>query len=522
MFGNKLKQNELSGSMAQIIQSSNQLTNHANIQQPHAVESPSSDDTGSENNDRANADDDELMKKKLFRQRKLCKRFTLLIVSITLLLDGMLNMVIIPIVPEYLKFIENNNKPDFFKYFISDLGNSTTVNHTANATLVGTKHHGDKFSYSQNDVLIGFLFATKPFIQLIVNPFSGALIDHIGYDLPMICGLSIQFISTIIFAYTNSFLLLFVARGLQGVGSALATTSGFAMIAHCFKEHEERTKSLGIVITSLALGSFMSVPYSGVLFEYAGKRVPFIVLAFLALFDAVLFLFNWQAKCSNPGLREDKIVEIKKRTPIWKLLIDPYIALCSIGIIMANVPLAFTEPTIAIWMKETMNATESQIGFIWLCGFLPHITGVFITVQLVKFYAKHQWIFFMLGLFLEAAACLWIPFITNYFVLILPICVITFGYGLIDSTVLPTVAYLVDTRHSSEYGTVYSIVDISYSVCYAFGPMIAGLILHYIGFKGLGIIISSIITLFIPFVIFLKRIYLSKHISECEKKLNIQ
>ena len=93
MFGNKLKQNELSGSMAQIIQSSNQLTNHANIQQPHAVESPSSDDTGSENNDRANADDDELMKKKLFRQRKLCKRFTLLIVSITLLLDGMLNMV---------------------------------------------------------------------------------------------------------------------------------------------------------------------------------------------------------------------------------------------------------------------------------------------------------------------------------------------------------------------------------------------------------------------------------------------
>jgi len=153
--------------------------------------------------------------------------------------------VIIPIVPEYLKFIENNNKPSFLKYFASDTGNETVVNQTVNSTLVGGKHHGDKFSYSQNDVLIGFLFATKPFIQLIVNPFSGTLIDHIGYDLPMICGLSIQFISTIIFAYTNSFMLLFVARGLQGVGSALADTSGFAMIAHCFKEHEERTKSLG-------------------------------------------------------------------------------------------------------------------------------------------------------------------------------------------------------------------------------------------------------------------------------------
>ena len=80
----------------------------------------------------------------------------------------------------------------------------------------------------------------------------------------------------------------------------------------------------------------------------------------------------------------------------------------------------------------------------------------------------------------------------------------------------------MDTRHSSEYGTVYSIVDISYSVCYAFGPMLAGLILHYIGFKGLGIIICSLIALFIPFSMFLKRIYLSKHLMESEKKINIQ
>ena len=55
-------------------------------------------------------------------------------------------------------------------------------------------------------------------------------------------------------------------------------------------------------------------------------------------------------------------------------------------------------------------------------------------------------------------------------------------------------------------------------VCYAFGPMIAGLILHYIGFKGLGIIIGSMILLFIPMTFFLKRIYLSKHLAETVKK----
>lgn len=438
ILGKKIKDknDELTGSTTQIIKN-----NNPEIQS-------SDNETSSDSNDMKKSNlyhqiDDDDSKKKLLKRKHLCKQFTLVIVSIALLLDGMLNMVIIPIVPEFLKFIQSEAySSSIISYFVSAHHDANSTN-SSNISQIDQKHqHGDKFSYSQNDVLIGFLFATKPFIQLIINPFSGTLIDHIGYDLPMICGLSIQFVSTFIFAYTNSFTLLFVARGLQGVGSALADTSGFAMIANCFKEHHERTKALGIVITSLALGSFLSVPFSGVLFEYAGKRVPFIVLAFLALFDALLFILNWQAKCSNPGLREDKVLEVKKRTPIWKLLADPYIALCAIGIVMANVPLAFTEPTIAIWMKETMNASESQIGFIWLCGFLPHITGVFLTVQLVKRYAKHQWIILITGLFLEAGACLWIPFVTNYFVLIIPICIITFGYGLIDSTILPTVSFI--------------------------------------------------------------------------------
>jgi hypothetical protein len=31
-----------------------------------------------------------------------------------------------------------------------------------------------------------------------------------------------------------------------------------------------------------------------------------------------------------------------------------------------------------------LNATESQIGLVWLSGFIPHISGVFITVFLIK------------------------------------------------------------------------------------------------------------------------------------------
>lgn len=120
----------------------------------------------------------------------------------------------------------------------------------------------------------------------------------------------------------------------------------------------------------------------------------------------------------------------------------------------------------------------------------------------------------MFGLTIEAISCLSIPWITNYFVLMIPIAIICFGYGLLDATVLPTVAYLVDTRHAKVYGSVYAIIDISYSLCYAFGPMISGLILHFIGFKGLSIILCIILLTFVPFLLFLRKIYREKRSRE--------
>lgn len=62
------------------------------------------------------------------------------------------------------------------------------------------------------------LFASKAIVQLIVNPLSGTIIDRLGYDRPMMFGLSVLFVSTAIFACGKSYGVLFFARSLQGVG----------------------------------------------------------------------------------------------------------------------------------------------------------------------------------------------------------------------------------------------------------------------------------------------------------------
>lgn len=180
---------------------------------------------------------------------KSTKSVILLLVSLTLLLDGMLNMVILPIIPEYLKYLPNNTD-------VATTTNPTTINPNSTTTTTSQATVTPvTFEYSRNDLAVGFLFATKPLIQLIVNPFSGTLIDHIGYKIPMAIGLVIQLASTLTFAFTDSFQLLFLARVLQGFGSALADTSSFSMVADCFKTHLERSKALGISITSLGKSS---------------------------------------------------------------------------------------------------------------------------------------------------------------------------------------------------------------------------------------------------------------------------
>lgn len=137
-----------------------------------------------------------------------------------------------------------------------------------------------------------------------------------------------------------------------------------------------------------------------------------------------------------------------KGTPIWRLLMDPYIMICAGALAMvctwnsryllesfsfvslfdqANVGLAFLEPTISIWMRQEMNASEWQMGLIWLPGFLPHITGVILTVKLNQYYPKYQWVLAAIGLALQGIMCVIIPFCKNFTVLMIPISGICFG-----------------------------------------------------------------------------------------------
>lgn len=62
-----------------------------------------------------------------------------------------------------------------------------------------------------------------------------------------------------------------------------------------------------------------------------------------------------------------------------------------------------------------------------------------------------------------------VPLATNIYGLILPNSGLGLAIGMVDSTMMPTMAYLVDIRHSSVYGSVYAIADVAFCLGFALG-----------------------------------------------------
>ncbi|CAM4581489.1 vesicular acetylcholine transporter [Lepidochelys kempii] len=411
------------------------------------------------------------------------RRLILVIVCVALFLDNMLYMVIVPIMPSYLTKWEARES------------NASGANASWAKSVLGPGYPPEN-----EDIKIGLLFASKAILQLLVNPLSGTFIDRVGYDIPLLIGLTVMFLSTIIFALAENYATLFAARSLQGLGSAFADTSGIAMIADKYTEESERSRALGIALAFISFGSLVAPPFGGILHQFAGRRVPFLVLACVCLLDCLLLLTV--IKPFGSRARENMPVG----TPIQRLMIDPYIAVVAGALTTCNIPLAFLEPTIATWMKKTMGASEWEMGVTWLPAFFPHVLGVYITVKLAAKYPHLQWFYGALGMVIIGASSCTVPACRNFGQLIVPLCGICFGIALVDTALLPTLAFLVDVRHVSVYGSVYAIADISYSLAYALGPIVASQIVHSLGFVQLNLGMGLANVLYAPVLLFLKNV----------------
>jgi len=84
-----------------------------------------------------------------------------------------------------------------------------------------------------------------------------------------------------VFAFGQTYEILFLARSIQGIASACIAVSGMSMVmvASQYSEEDERSKIMGFVLGSIALGVLLGYPIGSVLYDLEGKMAPFLVVS---------------------------------------------------------------------------------------------------------------------------------------------------------------------------------------------------------------------------------------------------
>ncbi|XP_015354887.1 chromaffin granule amine transporter isoform X1 [Marmota marmota marmota] len=469
---------------------------------------------------------------RLLEEGRGSRQLVLVVVFVALLLDNMLLTVVVPIVPTFLyatEFKEVNSSghaslsvssqpaltfPAFatvFSFFDNITiaveqsaprgtawtnGSSGTV--PPLVTEANTAHRnnclqGTEFLEEEN-IRVGVLFASKALMQLLVNPFVGPLTNRIGYHIPMFAGFVIMFLSTVMFAFSATYTLLFVARTLQGIGSSFSSVAGLGMLASVYTDDYERGRAMGIALGGLALGVLVGAPFGSVMYEFVGKSAPFLILAFLALLDGALQLCILKPSKVSP--------ESAKGTPLLTLLKDPYILVAAGSICFANMGVAMLEPTLPIWMMQTMCSPEWQLGLAFLPASVSYLIGTNLFGVLAN--KMGRWLCSLVGMVVVGASLLCVPLAHSIFGLIGPNAGLGFAIGMVDSSLMPIMGHLVDLRHTSVYGSVYAIADVAFCVGFAIGPSTGGAIVRAIGFPWLMVIIGVINISYAPLCYFLR------------------
>ncbi|XP_044298968.1 chromaffin granule amine transporter [Varanus komodoensis] len=461
------------------------------------------------------------------------RKLVLLVVFVALLVDNMLLTVVVPIVPSFLFATYKNAshsallnsvpiapalpsaapRASVFSFYDNTMvtvlehpsdsgadvnetqGGNLTALHPLETALPPSKTCKDGSDFLTNEnVWVGLLFASKALMQLIANPFVGPLTNRIGYHIPMFAGFIIMFISTILFAFSGTYTLLFVARAMQGIGSACSSVAGLGMLASVYTDDHKRGNAMGIALGGLALGVLVGAPFGSVMYEFVGKSSPFLILAFLALLDGALQLCILHPSKISP--------ESTKGTPLLTLLSDPYILIAAGSICFANMGVAILEATLPIWMMQTMCSPEWQLGVAFLPASMSYLIGTNLFGMLAN--KMGRWLCSLIGMLVVGISLLCIPLAHNIYGLIGPNSGVGFALGMVDSSMMPIMGYLVDLRHTSVYGSVYAIADVAFCMGFAIGPSTGGALVQAIGFSWLMVVIGGINLVYAPLCWFLR------------------
>ncbi|XP_028030788.1 synaptic vesicular amine transporter-like [Bombyx mandarina] len=256
---------------------------------------------------------------------------------------------------------------------------------------------------------------------------------------------------------------------------------------------KERGNAMAFALGGLAFGVLIGPPFGGFMYQFFGKTAPFLLLALLALLDGGLQLMVLQ-----PGFTRTE----NAAPSLKQLLTDKYILIAAGAITFANLGIAMLESSLPIWMADTMQAQRWEQGVAFLPASISYLIGTNIFGPLG--HAMGRWKAACTGLIGIGVCLMLIPMARKLEHLIIPNAGLGFAIGMVDSSMMPELGFLVDIRHAAVYGSVYAIGDTAFCLGYAVGPAFSGLLVNAIGLEWMLVIIALTTFAYAPLLMMLR------------------
>ncbi|XP_011677174.1 synaptic vesicular amine transporter-like [Strongylocentrotus purpuratus] len=346
------------------------------------------------------------------------------------------------------------------------------------------------------NIRTGLLLASKFMMRLVLSAPLGIFTEWIGYFIPLFISTIILLASCLAYAFGHSFVVFLIARLLHGVAATAIEIAGLGVVAYSYADDEEkRGFAIGLAISAFAFGSLAGPPFGSILYSFCGQASPFLILAAIALLLAFA-----EVLCISPEARNDS----PDPAPVYVLVKDPLVLASAGAIAVAGAVIALLQSSLPLWLLQTTDAKDWQLGVI----FLPSSIMQIISSVLLGFYGNRigRWLCAMLSLLLLATSIATVPLVKQVVQLIPAMLGIGFSFGVVDSTMTASMNLVADIKYNGAYGAAAAISTFAFCVGFAIGPTISGLLVNSIGFPWTMRTMAILAAVYAPFCIVLKNV----------------
>ena len=351
--------------------------------------------------------------------------------------------------------------------------------------------------FHASDTVTGLLMASYSIFQFLFSPFWGSLSDRIGRRPVLLTSSLGVACSYLLFAYSSSLPMLFVARSLAGAfgGNISAAHAYIADVTPA----EERSKGMGLIGAAFGLGFIFGPLIGGLLGHYGqqlGSQPPFGI-SFSALGAAVIcagnFVFAFFALPESlpPEKRAQAKVGEERRhrlAHLWQYLhraqLAPLIWVFFTGVLA----MAAMEAVLFNFMSDRhgWDLRRSSYGFAYV-GVVMVLTQGWLIRKWMRRLGEIKMLSFGQAAF--AASLIAIPLSPNIAVLAVVMTVLALGNGAMRPPNLGLISQVTDPH---EQGAVMGVTNSVSSLSRIIGPPIGGLLYQY-GGSGVPFVVAGLV-----------------------------